>query len=1316
MTSVNSPLKPPAQNGNKDNPQNNGAVGRRTSLSQAQNSMNNYSGTSPSTRPNARRRESTDLIQSNQLTSPTGNNRFSRDDSHVSSPPPSLLRRRTDFKEGTFGPSLDDKDGDNKHGLSSESTLSFAPLKRTATVPAGPVLPGPSSPWAAAPQSAGFSPMGAFGNFSLGATSGQPPTPIDKKSTFGSLRGESRFKGLMNTENTEDSRSTVKEKASISSLEQLNEATTEQPSTEWGGGRSAQPRGVTPYQDDEQYPTGSAALGGDDASPPRQHASAIRSSNRQLSYDDIGFSSLGLSSDIPHFREIMQRRDFSQGISQNQPNAMPMNEPMSPTNTNPYQSPEVERAIPDDFDTDDSDTHNFHPGSRSFGHHARGLQTHEGNASDRSQTSSAGAPRAFPSLNTLGALSGLGSAGPWSNAPGAIGTPTRAMPGFAGGFGDSTFSPIGDVAQNPNAIGPGSGFLGGAPPTVGNAGLINRGSKMGSLFPNAMQEQMRGDFRHEQGMSESELYQRNLATSNAPGFGANLRETDSPLRAGRGMVDELFGNIDARNRGPGFTSNFGINETSQSMSNQLPTPISTQVPFSAASTYVGTPSMAASAGGSYFGRPQDQDTSNQMPASQQRQMVMPDRMRWIYRDPQGTTQGPWSGLEMHDWYKAGFFSPELQVKKLEDADYEPLAQLIRRIGNSREPFLVPQIGIPHGSSTTLPSSNASTSGAVPATTPSAIQTSSAQPPFAGSFPSFGTTLTAEQQNALERRKQEEQYLMARQKEHLAQQQVMIKQMHHMSGGSHGIHGQQLHHHSSAHSLQSQPSYGSITSPSGYQPSPAQGPIQPPAATTGFFDQLARNGPLGGSSETLGSVREDEVAGMMNRINTGRGGQMPIGGPYNPGQQGMNNAPQVEAMLQERARMQREQEHYDMLHRNTDDHRDMADRLDQFHLLRTQMDDQQHFSQQTPIGGHSAQASLDTDLSRPQQGNDTSEFQNPSPSKPAAQKAPERLSLSEQVQKAAALAKQSPSTQPQSPWAKVESGLPQPFPPPQSSSPLPAPAAQRNRQNVADALTAESRSRSQTPSVETPSTAVAPWAKETNESSKGPSLRDIQAMEARKAAQQEEIAAAARRAIAEQERQNQVQPVAQAPGLPSSANWASGVSPAVPIASGASVWAKPAAGKLPSAPNTAAKKTLAQIQKEEETRKNRDAASAAASAANNLANTSSIAGGKRYADLAGKAAASIPQLSNTAWTTVGAGGKVKTPTGPAPPLATRITSGGTAQPPAAMKPKATVSLRGAAGSVSNQQAANDEFQKWAKNALGKGLNSGIPGKVSSLPMR
>ena len=80
----------------------------------------------------------------------------------------------------------------------------------------------------------------------------------------------------------------------------------------------------------------------------------------------------------------------------------------------------------------------------------------------------------------------------------------------------------------------------------------------------------------------------------------------------------------------------------------------------------------------------------------------------------------------------------------------------------------PQIGIPHGPPTAQPGNT--WAGAGPAAGPAP----GAQPPFANSFPSFGTTLTADQQNALERRKQEEQYLMARQKEHLAAQQQALR--------------------------------------------------------------------------------------------------------------------------------------------------------------------------------------------------------------------------------------------------------------------------------------------------------------------------------------------------------------------------------------------------------------------------------------------------------------------------------------------------------------------------------------------------------------
>jgi len=55
--------------------------------------------------------------------------------------------------------------------------------------------------------------------------------------------------------------------------------------------------------------------------------------------------------------------------------------------------------------------------------------------------------------------------------------------------------------------------------------------------------------------------------------------------------------------------------------------------------------------------------------------------------------GPFSGLEMQDRYSS--FQPNVLVKKSEDPEFEPLGQFVRRIANTREPFLVPQIGIAH---------------------------------------------------------------------------------------------------------------------------------------------------------------------------------------------------------------------------------------------------------------------------------------------------------------------------------------------------------------------------------------------------------------------------------------------------------------------------------------------------------------------------------------------------------------------------------------------------------------------------------------------
>jgi len=103
---------------------------------------------------------------------------------------------------------------------------------------------------------------------------------------------------------------------------------------------------------------------------------------------------------------------------------------------------------------------------------------------------------------------------------------------------------------------------------------------------------------------------------------------------------------------------------------------------------------------------------------------------------------------------------------------------------------------------------------------------------------------------------------------------------------------------------------------------------------------------------------------------------------------------------------------------------------------------------------------------------------------------------------------------------------------------------------------------------------------TTEAQKQPSLREIQEAEARRAAKQEEVNQALRRAQLEKEMLELAkQPAAPAPGLPSSSTWAAANEPAVATPA-AMAWAKPAVSKAVSSGSTA-KKTMQQIQAEEE---------------------------------------------------------------------------------------------------------------------------------------
>lgn len=1242
--------------------------GRKVSLTGQTYSPGTFGPMSPTaSRAPGRRRDTSESYPfptANPLASPTGG--FNRDEQRAPSPPPSLTRRRTDLKDLN---KASEKDGD---GDEKSTSSPFGSLRRNPTGPLNSGFGAPSSPWSNAPQSAGLSPMGSFGNFGLG----QQASSGEKRPGMGSGRAESRFKSLLNKDASEDSSSrTVERKASVSSLSRVNENESWRP-------QPAQEPSTAPVDELEEDLSSGNGPGGDIHPQQQYQAGAGRgfgTPSRTQSRDDFGFGAFGMTSDNaqgfgPGF---LQGQHAYQQTPAQQSRQLGGNEPMSPTDTNPYKSPEqhgIDRLTGEMEDHDDMQAQL--PGLGAFGgdqqHHQFGGMGGFGglpnlgragghHGSDRSQTSSATGNCGFQGLGGLGQMGGHPGAGGWPATQGGFGTPGRPTAGLSNAFGGGIFSTSMAEMQSPGLAGLGSpGMFG--PQSAG--GLGGRGG----LFSPGSQEQMRAE------------QQRDLSGD----------RSGQPPFSGQG---EAFGGQHEQDMQGDKLGQFGAPGQHQAIGQ---------------SAQQGPP-----------GQGQQQAGANQPPAPQQRTMVMPDRMRWIYKDPSGNMQGPWTGLEMHDWYKAGFFSPELLVKKMEDPEYEPLAQLIRRIGNSREPFLVPQIGIPYGQNAAASATPTTWTGTgTPSTTSTGPTSTGAQPPFASSFPSFGTTLTAEQQNALERRKQEEQYLMARQKEHLAQQQIAQRMQHQQHGGMQqhsGLMpgGGQLHHHSSAQSLHSQPSFGSMTSPpSGpFQPSPTQAAQgQGPG-----FDQSYRGsnqqgglGAVGAGIDTLGHIREEEIPGIMDRLNLGNQTQGQFGAPGQPfvGQQMQSPSAQeqherqVQQVLQDRARLQQEQAAHDAQQSQSEEQPSQNERLQQF----------QHLQGQAPGAGLDPrfQAAIGKSATAPSE--EPSSTAESSISSPSQQPEQHEMSLKEKIQ-------QTQSNQ-QSP-APQQPGFPQPFPPAPSQSPLPAPAAQRTgRTSVADQLQTEQRDLSQTPSVDTPSAAVAPWAKESAEAQKGPSLKEIQAMEAKKAAEQEELAAANRRAAfqREMEAQAQASTTAPAPGLPASASWgAAAGSPSTPTGATSSAWAK--AAQKPSAPATA--KSMAQIQKEEEARKRRQAAAVAqaqaqaqAHQATAMNNVSAPAGGKSYANLAGKVSAPAPVPSPNApggaWTTVGAGGKPKTPAAPpAAPTPTRTASTNVANAQAAAAAKKAPAARTTTSGVN----AQEEFKKWAIGELRPDLNKGYSGEFT-----
>ncbi|KID76531.1 GYF domain-containing protein mpd2 [Metarhizium brunneum] len=1138
--------------------------GRKASISQG--SGNSFGVISPSsaTRPGTRRRET---IESNPFSGALISPTTANRFSREDSSP-WTQRRSNDLRES------EPDDGETDAAAARESTtkLPFGNLMRSNTAGSAGMI----SMW---PSSNPTTPAGGgFGNFTMPSSSA-----IGDRRAGGAAPGASgsRLAHLIPKDTSDNN--------------VAKSGDTQNPPSQHSW-RSRPRTDTDPFGDDEL--SGSAVLGGaqDTSSAGHSHVSRVGVLGTPVkgSTSDFGMSGLNLGLQPGH------------------------DGPASPSETNPYRSPPAERHEHDEAETGAGEQplaagHNEPPAT--FGSISRGFGAPNFEGSDRSQTSSVGA-KGYP----LGGLSGWPApAGP------STGTPDRERPSFGNPFGSSLFSPVGDI-QSPGLSNLGNVF--GAPGVSLGAGSIGRGSKLGSLFPTAMQAQMQG---HDQEHGMNDTLQGHplgaIGRGNLPG---PVRDTGSPMRPNRGVFEELFPSSDSGRSHTGFSAPDNVQQVGVGGSQSF-TPVTGGIPFGGA------------------------QGSADPSGTQTRQMVMPDRMRWVYLDPQGHMQGPFTGLEMNDWYKANFFTPDLRVKKIEDSDFEPLGQLIRRIGNSREPFLVPQIGIPHGPAPQGGPFNPTTGGGV-------------IPPLSGVFPSFGRTLTAEEQNNLERRKQEEQYMMAQQREYMMRQQTMPK---------FPMPGPGLQHHSSAHSLQSQPSFGSMTSPIGV--APQQQPIGAAAPQHGSFPdtqtgvQTAGRGSLGNGDP----FRVDELVGLSVAEREVLASMRGASDEVTDDQQQAADAG-FRGSLPDTEQLAEDQEGF-------------RGRLKEFEELRAQHDAERL----TELASEKETSSaVDTTL-------DTSAPQHPTRGGKGKKKISEdgTLSLTQQVQKAQAAA--AASVQP------VEPDMPMPFPPPSSATPLPAPTAQRARSNLPEQY---SRSQSGTPDAAQPPP-LAPWAKEPGqEGTKGPSLKEIQEAEARKAAKAEEAAAALRKAAIEQEaalmREKERQAAAAAAaGLPATSTWGHGS----PV-SASSPWTKPGTNKgTSSGPTTSSsassKKTLAEIQREEEFRKQK--AKDTASQSGMPVNVS-----KSYANLAGKPnplpSPSLPQAASPSiagWATVGAGGKVKVPNGPAAAQVPRSLSSSNikAQAPTPgrpiSKPASTVGSVG--GKAEPANVAMEEFNKWTVRELSRG---------------
>ncbi|KAJ2859920.1 kinesin-like protein, partial [Coemansia aciculifera] len=75
------------------------------------------------------------------------------------------------------------------------------------------------------------------------------------------------------------------------------------------------------------------------------------------------------------------------------------------------------------------------------------------------------------------------------------------------------------------------------------------------------------------------------------------------------------------------------------------------------------------------------------PGPQHRLLELAEQIKWWYRDPQGSVQGPFSASHMQEWLAGGYFPSDLQVCYEGGSSFEPLGTMITRLGGPQNVFI-----------------------------------------------------------------------------------------------------------------------------------------------------------------------------------------------------------------------------------------------------------------------------------------------------------------------------------------------------------------------------------------------------------------------------------------------------------------------------------------------------------------------------------------------------------------------------------------------------------------------------------------------------